>query len=262
MRTVVQANLFVIFLSSIIAACGGGGSKNAAPETSELDVASRSTSVTGALTDFFEIQEAKYKLEIGSTTSKLNVQFKRTEEEFKFDAPYFARIGHFRITATCLDEGGVPLSGFQDVGGSEIEKLFSLKPGQTAWISFVSYGKKLEKAKFFEINTESRVSIEELRTMKISDNESGSADESQSEATSSGVDCDKFIRDYNAFADSYLRLMRKYKANPSDATIANEIMEAAQKASEMEQDASACTDPAYASQLLEIANKIAKAAAL
>jgi flagellum-specific peptidoglycan hydrolase FlgJ len=54
--------------------------------------------------------------------------------------------------------------------------------------------------------------------------------------------------------------MKKYKANSSDPSILTEYTEAAQKAMDMQKDASSCTDPAYASKLMEIANKIAKAA--
>ena len=56
------------------------------------------------------------------------------------------------------------------------------------------------------------------------------------------------------------KLMKKYKANQSDPSILNEYTEAAQKAMDMQKDASSCTDPAYASKLMELANQIAKAA--
>lgn len=73
-------------------------------------------------------------------------------------------------------------------------------------------------------------------------------------------DCEQFIKDYEAFADSYIKLLKKYKENPTDETILTEYTEASQKAIALQTDASNCTDASYANKLLEIGNKIAKAA--
>lgn len=71
-------------------------------------------------------------------------------------------------------------------------------------------------------------------------------------------DCDEFLKDYEAFVNSYIMLIKKYKANPSDITILEEYNEAAQKAIEMENNLSICADTKYASKLLELHNKLAK----
>jgi flagellum-specific peptidoglycan hydrolase FlgJ len=55
-------------------------------------------------------------------------------------------------------------------------------------------------------------------------------------------------------------LMKKYKANPTDPSILIEYSDAAQNAVDMQSNASNCTDPKYASKLMELANKIAKSA--
>jgi len=87
-----------------------------------------------------------------------------------------------------------------------------------------------------------------------------SADTASSDLkTESTTDCDTFIKDYEAYADSYIVVLKKYKANPTDATILTEYSEMAQKAVKMQEGAENCTDPKYATKLLEIANKIAKA---
>jgi hypothetical protein len=56
-------------------------------------------------------------------------------------------------------------------------------------------------------------------------------------------------------------MLKKYKKNPTDATILTEYTEAAQKAIKMQNEAANCTDAKYAAQLTKIATKIANAAA-
>ncbi len=73
------------------------------------------------------------------------------------------------------------------------------------------------------------------------------------------VDCDKFIQDYTAFVNSYIKILKKYKANPTDASILSEYTKAAQKAAKLQNNASSCNDSKYAAKLMELSNKIAKA---
>jgi hypothetical protein len=79
--------------------------------------------------------------------------------------------------------------------------------------------------------------------------------------TESAGDCDQFIKDYEAFADSYVIIFKKYKENPTDASILTEYTEIAQKAVVFQEEDSVCmANPKYASKMLEIATKMAKAA--
>jgi len=86
---------------------------------------------------------------------------------------------------------------------------------------------------------------------------------SKSEITESNpsmsVDCDKFIQDYTAFVNSYIKVLKKYKANPSDATILSEYSKMAQKAAKLQANASSCNDAKNAAKIMELSNKIAKA---
>lgn len=87
-------------------------------------------------------------------------------------------------------------------------------------------------------------------------------DESSVEETTEVTsDCDKFIKDYEEFADSYIKVLKKYKANPSDATIITEYTEMATKSLDMQTQAANCTDPKYVEKMTEIATKMATAAA-
>jgi hypothetical protein len=91
--------------------------------------------------------------------------------------------------------------------------------------------------------------------LKKSDNtETSSSDES-------GTDCDKFIKDYEDFINSYIAVIKKYKANPTDASILTEYTEMAEKAATMETDASNCTDAKYTEKLLKLNAKLTNALA-
>ncbi|PCH66516.1 MAG: hypothetical protein COC01_07810 [Bacteroidetes bacterium] len=73
--------------------------------------------------------------------------------------------------------------------------------------------------------------------------------------------CDKFIKDYEEFVYSYIDIIKKMKANPSDMTIMSEYTEMLTKAAKMQTESADCTDPKYADKLLKLSTKIAKAAA-
>jgi len=58
---------------------------------------------------------------------------------------------------------------------------------------------------------------------------------------------------------SYVEVLKKYKANPTDATILSEYSELSQKAAEMSKQSKDCTDSKYSLKLLELSQKITKA---
>ena len=74
-----------------------------------------------------------------------------------------------------------------------------------------------------------------------------------------GIDRDQFVKNYSAFADSYIKLVKKRRDNPRDPSILIEYTDAAAKALVMQKDAKACTNSEHAAEILEIANRIAKA---
>lgn len=252
----------IIFASIIASGCGG-------EEKTETDVKLKSTEVKGELSDYYKVIEGSYKLYTdGKKTGmkgvfdyEIKVQIKRTDEEFDYNPVDLQNRGYFAIICDLLDEKGVPVINADREGmrvqgvNSADASLASLKPGETGWAIFSFSGDKetMNKVKGFEVA--SNVNMEQAESSPVNDSEE--TDENDEEA--SDVDCDQFIEDYESFADSYIDVLKKYKANPSDASILTEYSEAAQKAMEMQKDASSCTDPAYASKLMEIANKIAKA---
>ena len=91
-----------------------------------------------------------------------------------------------------------------------------------------------------------------------SESEDISNDEIES---SSSSDCDQFIKDYEEFVNSYIVIIKKMKANPSDMSIMSEYTEMASNASTMQSDAADCNDIKYAAKLSQLATKMANAAA-
>ena len=255
----------LIIAASMLTSCGSA--------KSEKEVKLKSTNVTGELSDYFTAVEGSYKLYTdGEKTGmkgiyqyQVKVQIKRTDTEFDFNAVDLESRGYFMVVCDLLDEQGVPIvmadrEGMRTQGvNSEDAAFASLKPGETGWAIFSFSGDKetMEKVSLLQVSSTANMDQADNSSSSSSTEDSES---SSSSSTSSSVDCDQFITDYSDFADSYVALLKKYKANPSDASILTEYTEAAQKAMEMQKDASSCTDPDYASKLMEIANKIAKAA--
>ena len=80
-------------------------------------------------------------------------------------------------------------------------------------------------------------------------------------STESSSDCDQFIKDYEEYVNSYIVIIKKMKANPSDMTIMSEYTEMAAKAATMQTNAGDCTDAKYTAKLANLATKMANAAA-
>jgi hypothetical protein len=96
----------------------------------------------------------------------------------------------------------------------------------------------------------------EIAYPDFSDNESQNLLDNDNSTSSS--DCDQFIKDYEKFADSYIKILKKYKNNPSDMSILKEYTDCMQEAKDMQTKAQDCNDPKYATKLKNIATKIVK----
>jgi hypothetical protein len=258
----------IIFASVVLTSCGGG-------KQADIEIKSKSTDVKGDLSDYFTVVEGSYKLVQGEEYTdysndppkgvynySVKVQIKRTDTEFDFNAVDLESRGYLSLVCDLFDAAGTPVitadrEGMRTQGrNSEDKAMVSLKPGESGWAIFAFIGKKEEINKITTLEVCSNVNMDQAESVSSSSSES----ENTESSSSSSVDCDQFIKDYSAFVDSYIKLLKKYKANPTDASILSEYTEAAQKAAEMQTDASSCTDPKYATKLMELANKIAKAA--
>jgi len=233
----------ILFASILFTSCGGG--------KSDLSFKLKTTAIKGELSDYFTIVDRAYKVEKpeGYDHYLMKVEFKRTVKEYAFDVKDLQNRGYCSIYLDLYDESGTPIIVGDLNNGFTVftPELLNVKPGETYFVeySLTSDISELKKGKTFEF----RSVVDKDKLMSTS-----------SDAPSSSIDCDKFIKDYEAFAESYVKLLKKYKANPTDATILTEYTVSATKAAALQTDASSCTDPKYSAKLLEIANKIAKAA--
>jgi hypothetical protein len=252
----------VIFLSLfVLTSCGGG--KN------EITVNLKTTDIKGDLSDYFKVIGGSYKLFHDDKTLKENyyeikVQLKRSDKEFDFDAVDLESRGYFKIFCDLFDEHNIPIitadrryidrSQAQGVNDKDAD-LAALKPNEIGWAVFYFSGEKeiINKVKIIEIG--SKAVMSEARSKSVS-----YSGEPKVNSFSNNIDCDKFIKEYEEFTNSYIKLLKKYKANPTDSGILSDYSEAAQKATEMQTNASNCTDAKFSLKLLEIANKITKAA--
>jgi hypothetical protein len=90
-----------------------------------------------------------------------------------------------------------------------------------------------------------------------------SSDVPSSDATSSGSSssCDQFCSDYEEFMDSYIAILKKQKANPTDASIMAEYSQILSKQAAMQKDSQDCAgNPDFAARIAKIAAKMAAAA--
>ncbi len=253
---------------ALLTSCGGG--------KRESDIRPQITNVTGELSDYFTVVDGSYKLFSdgekgvikGMLDYQVKVQLNRTDDSFDFDAVDLESRGYFSLVCDLLDEQGVPMvtadrSGWRTQGvNSEDAAFASLKPGETGWAIFSFLGdiETMDKVKSFQVG--STANMEQAHAAKsISSNEDTSSSmETEEDSPSSSIDCDQFIKEYSAFVESYVKLLAKYKKDPTDMTIVSEYTEAAQKANQMQTHAGDCTDPKYVSELLKLNNKLAQAA--
>ena len=221
---------------------------------SDIKVNLVSNDLKGELSNYYKIVEGQYKFERGEKdilenyVYTIKVQVKRTETAFNFDAKDLESRGYFGITCDILDANKVPI--ITEIRNSENKSLTILKNGETGWaiFSFSASNKvEIEKMALIQLNS----NVDRDRSMPVSS--------STNAGNSSSADCDAFFKEYNEFVDSYLKAFKKYKANPTDPSVLSDYTDAAQKATEMQQKASECTDSKYASKYIALTQKLAEA---
>ena len=74
-------------------------------------------------------------------------------------------------------------------------------------------------------------------------------------------DCDQFLKDYERFVDKYIVVIKKYKANPSDATVMTEYSKLASEAARWSGKTPDCSETKHVQKLAQIAAKLSKAVA-
>jgi hypothetical protein len=115
-------------------------------------------------------------------------------------------------------------------------------------------------------STESAADEPEMESADSTEASASVSSEVAAEAPASADDktaCDKFLTDYEDYANSYAALAAKYAKNPMDMSITQEYTEMAAKAQEMQQDKpDACeADAAFMKRYTRVTAKVTKAAA-
>lgn len=260
--------VFAIMAATLMTSCGGGSNQKeiakVKPETIEI---------SGDLSGYLQIVDNEYELIDDFTYGNLSIKVKAikafTEDEMKDK--------HFDISASLLGDNGMPVSGsgeFTLQSTSEDKLISLLKKGSGEEViqlktEFGGYNDEehAEKSKKFSVSSTMKEKDKSTASSnENTDNSSSSSDENTSTSSdettssSSSTNCDQFLADYEKFVNSYLKILKKYKANPTDASIMIEYTEMASKASTMQTDAANCSDAKYATKLMRLNTKIATAA--
>jgi len=240
----------------------------------EYVIKPNTTAIKGDLSDFYEVVDGTYKIEKGESKYSdytIKVPLKRTDKSFDFDVKDLAIYTdalHVYLDCDLLEANGTPIaigSSFMGEGTNIEKRLLSLKSGETGWAEFKYPSgfkpEEMSKVKSFELRSQvKKPTRDNSSSGSTEDNSTTTASSNNDDTENTSADCDKFMKDYEAFLNSYIKLLKKYKANPTDATILNEYTEAVEEASKMENNVSLCTDPKYAIKLLELQTKLTKAA--
>ena len=72
-------------------------------------------------------------------------------------------------------------------------------------------------------------------------------------------DCDTWLKNYERFVDKYIVVIKKYKANPSDASVMTEYSQLASEAARWAGKTPDCSDAKHVQKMAEIAAKLSKA---
>jgi hypothetical protein len=261
MKKTIKILGLTLMIAIILVSCGGSDKT-----TLTVD----KVSITGEAKDYIAVVPGTYEITKTKGTFgeelTLSIKCKVTNsfDQSKIGEDTAFESMHLQI----INDKGSPIDLiFSPSGVSDYDKIESLlkgKPGDEVTVVFKSdemgaseeaISEVMKNGKGIEITSGAIVN---LLTEPIIDN-SASAEDSDS-STDDSSDCDQFITDYEEFVTDYIKVLKKYKANPSDTSILTEYTELAQKASEMQSQANDCTDPKYATRLLQLSNKMAKAA--
>jgi hypothetical protein len=262
-KTTFNLLVTAIMIATLITSCGGGSKKGEIAKVKPDKV-----EISGDLADYLQVVDNEYEITndyVGKLSIKVKAIKALTEGELKDK--------EFDISASLLGDNGMPVSGTGEfkMEYTSTDKLISLlKKGSgeeviqfEAGLGDYNAEEHAEKSKKFTVSSTMKTKEETTVTStEGSDNSSESSESSESsdETASSSTDCDQFITDYEEFVTSYIAILKKYKANPMDASILAEYTEMASKAATMQADAANCTDAKYASKLAKLASKVASAA--
>jgi hypothetical protein len=273
----------LLFASTILMSCRGSSNSEESSEAkislpdppSDIKYASVQL-IDGPLSNYVEVVPGEYALELEKSEEKYLLGYKgQMKVKFKFLKSIEIKEGQGynyygpSLLGKALDEQGAPLE-FEIDATTDKDLATYLKRGSgEEWLTLEVFAgtcqnaeeasKQLEnfkKGKKVRFNSEI---VEEKFGSESSSSNSGSSEDNKS--SSSSGDCDEFLEGYEKFMVEYIAVLKKYKNNPTDASILSEYTSVMSKASEWSSKTSDCaSDSKFASKFSEIQMKIANAA--
>jgi hypothetical protein len=239
-------------------------------ESSSMEKVDNRSNIEGDLSAYMSAIPGEYLFEmkkhedefVPGYNEKIKVKFKFTKP---IDVPAGTAYNRYgpEITAMALDEDGNPLQ-FSLSTGANGELATYLKRGSgEEWLTFSVSGQgsirtkedatklleKYKKGKRLQFNSE--IVTEEVDPDGDSD----------SDNSSSSGDCDAFLDDYEDFMDDYIDILQDYQDDPTNTALISQYQTMMSKASTWTSNAANCSaDKEFASRILDIQMKIAKAA--
>ena len=260
------AMLTTLILFSFLLSCGGSTGN----EKKIAKVKPQNVEITGDLSEYLQVVDNAYEI-VDDFGGKLSIKVKAKKPMLQSELVN----KDVEISASILGENNMPVSGageFTMFKTSKDKILSLLKKGSGeevielgADITQYDDVKHADKSKMFTVSSLLKESLVLSSTNSPADDNQtpiSNSDDIASNDVTSTTDCDKFMKDYEAFVNSYIKIFRKYKVNPTDASIMTEYTEAVEKATQLDKDGAMCTDTKYVTKLLELQNRLAKAISL
>jgi hypothetical protein len=272
----------ILFVSVILTSCGGNsesesGEKISLPDP-PTDVKYDGVQlIDGPLSEYIEVVPGQYALELEKKEEKYILGYSGTiKVKFKFLKPIDVRSGSGynnygpSLLGKALDEKGAPLDFNMDINADKDLATYLKRGSGEEWLTLNinSQGlcenadeaaKQLEKYKSGKkIRFNSEIVEEKFDSGSSTSNSSEAEKSDESNSTS---DCEEFLKGYEDFMDSYIAILKKYKNNPTDASILSEYTSVLSEASEWSSKTADCAaDAEFAAKFTEIQMKIANAA--
>lgn len=244
--------------------------------------------IEGPLAGYMEAVPGDYELELTSSSEgyygKISIKFRFIKS---IEVPEGRGYNIFgpSLDGKVLDEQGRPLNMWLRFGDMTELATYLKKGSGEEWFQFSAgigdeietYQKTEEEikkqvdtylgnlAKAKQVRILSEIIPEEFEIQSNSSSGSGSSSDTGNESTSvstsgSSGDCDEFLRDYEAFIVEYVKVLKKYKDNPTDMSIMSDYTRLMTKAAEWSEYPDDCAnDAAFIAKYTSMAMRITEA---
>jgi len=276
MKYFIKFNLLLLLVGLLLVSCGSKQKKEAInlPEPPTDIKYEAVTLIDGPLSGYVEIVPGSYLLELEKQViGNISSSYKGTMKvKLRFLKPMDVKqgIGYNyygpSLNGRALDEHGVPLdfelscktdkdlaTYLQRGTGEEWVKAILFSQGmvdkEEDAIKMINNFKKGKKIRF---NSEI---VEEK-----SKGEKPALKSNEEKSVSSSGNCDEFLKGYEKFMVDYVSLLKRYKADPNNATLISDYTTMLSEANEWANKVKDCSsDSKYASKIVDIQMRISQA---